>query len=118
MSILFHQSFLKDKSREKEVRRWRNIITNQNKKAMIPFCKAILDRENVLEKLSSVSISTAIIVGENDEPTPPENNKRIADTIPNSYYFTIPNAGHSAAVEKPEEVADSMRKFYNEIGLI
>ena len=85
---------------------------------MIPFCKAILDRENVLVKLSSVSIPTTIIVGENDEPTPPENNKRMADTFPNSYFFSIPNAGHSAAVEKPEEVANSMRKFYNETGLI
>lgn len=118
MSILFHHSFLKDKSREKDVRKWRNIIMNQDKKAMVPFCKAILDRDKVLDQLSSVSIPTAIIVGENDVPTPLDHHKRMADTFPNSYFFTIPNAGHSVAVEKPEEVADSMRKFYTEIGLI
>ena len=118
MAILFHKSFLKDKSQEAEVKRWRNIIINQDKKAMIPFCKAILDRENVLHKLASVTVPTAIIVGENDEPTPPQYNKRMAETIPKSYYFTIPDAGHSAAIEKPEDVANAMAEFYSNIGLL
>ena len=118
MSILFHKSFLKDKSRQSEVKKWRNIIMSQNLKGMIPFGKMIFTRGRVLEKLSAVNIPTAVIVGENDVATPPQYNKRIADMIPNSDYFTITNAGHSAAVEKPMEVTNAMRKFYSKIGLL
>lgn len=118
MSILFHKSFLKDKSRQLEVKKWRKIIMSQNKKGMIPFGKMIFARDGVLEKLSVVNIPTAVIVGENDVATLPQYNKRIADMIPNSDYFTIPNAGHSSAVEKPEEVTNAMRVFYSKNGLL
>jgi 3-oxoadipate enol-lactonase len=118
MTVVFHKTFLKDKSRRAEVQKWRKIIMNQNKKGIIPFGKGIFARDRVLEKLSDVNVPTAVIVGENDVATPPELNKRIADVIPNAYYFTIPDAGHSAAIEKPEEVANAMRKFYSKIRLI
>lgn len=118
MSILFHKSFLKEKSRQLEVKKWRKIIMSQNKKGMIPFGRMIFARDRVLEKLSIINIPTAIIVGENDVATLPQYNKRIADMILNSDYFTIPDAGHSAAVEKPEEVTKAMRKFYSKNGLL
>lgn len=118
MSILFHQSFLKNQSRRSEVKKWRKIITSQDKRGMIPFGIGIFARDRVLEKLSGVKIPTAVIVGENDVATLPEYNKRIADMIPNSDYFVIPDAGHSAAVEKPEAVANAMRKFYSKNGLL
>ena len=118
MSTLFHKSFLKNKSRQSEVKKWRNIVMNQNKKGMIHFGNMIFGRDSVLEKLSAVNIPTAVIVGENDVATPPEYSKRIVDTIPDSYYFTIPDAGHSAAVEKPGEVANAMREFYSKNGVL
>jgi pimeloyl-ACP methyl ester carboxylesterase len=118
MSVLFHKSFLKDKSRRSEVKEWRKIIMNQNKKGIIPFGKGIFAREKVLEELSNLNIPTAVIVGGGDIATPPEFNKRIADVIPNAEYYIIPDAGHSAAVERPTEVVSAMRKFYSEIGLL
>ncbi len=118
MSILFHKSFLKDKSRQQEVKKWRKIIMGQNKKGMILFGKMIFARDNVLDKLKVVNIPTGVIVGENDVGTPPRYNKRIAEMMPNADYFTIPDAGHSAAVEKPGEVTKAMAKFYANIGLL
>ena len=117
MSILFHTTFLKDKSRKSEVKKWRKIITSHKKKGIVPFGKGIFARDNVLEKLSEIAIPTAIIVGKNDVPTPPQYSKNMVDIIPNAELFTIPDSGHSAAVEKPEEVANAMRKFYSKIGL-
>lgn len=118
MPIMFHKTFLKDKSRQSEVKKWRRIVMNQNINSMNSFGKMIFKRERVLEKLSAIIIPTAVIVGEKDVATRPEYNKRMADMIPNADYFTIPDAGHSAAIEKAEEVTNAMRKFYSKIGLL
>lgn len=118
MSILFHKSFLTDESRQAEVKKWRKIVTSHSRKGVIAFGEGIFARDSVLEKLSVINMPTAVIVGVNDVATLPEHNKKIADTIPNCDYFTIPDAGHSAAVEKPEEVTEAMRKFYSKIGIL
>jgi len=117
MPILFHSNFLKDKSRKSEVKKWKKIITSQKRKGIVPFGKGIFARDSVLEKLSEIKIHTGIIVGNNDVPTPPQYSKNMASIIPNAELFIIPDAGHSVAVEKPEEVTNAIRKFYNKIGL-
>ncbi|WP_339716699.1 alpha/beta hydrolase [Cyclobacterium amurskyense] len=118
MSMLFHKSFLLDKSRQMEVKKWRKILMSQDKRGLIPFGKMIFERDSVLGKLVDVNIPTAVIVGEQDVPTPTESSKKIADRIPNADYYSIPNAGHSAAVEKPEEVYKAMREFYTKNGMV
>lgn len=118
MPILFHTTFLKDASRKSEVKKWRKIITNQKKKGIVPFGKGIFARDNVLERLSDIEIYTAIIVGNHDVPTPLQYSKNMVDIIPNAELFIIPNAGHSAAIEKPEEVTNVMKQFYSKIGLL
>jgi pimeloyl-ACP methyl ester carboxylesterase len=71
-----------------------------------------------LEKLAGLSLPVAVIVGEEDIATTPEYAQRMADVIPNAKLYKIPDAGHSAAVEKPTEVADAMRDFYASAGII
>jgi pimeloyl-ACP methyl ester carboxylesterase len=118
MPILFHKSFLKDDSRQAEVKKWRNIITGQSKRGLIPFGKGIFARKSVLETLAGLTLPAAVIVGEQDIATPPEYAQRMADVIPNAKFYKIPDAGHSAAVEKPTEVADAMQNFYTGAGII
>ena len=118
MTILFHNTFLNDKSRLDEVLKWRKIVTSHNKKAMIQFGRGIFSRTSVLEKLSDIKVPAAVIVGEKDIATPPEYAKRMVHNIPDSYFFTIPDAGHSAAIEKPAEVVEAMRSFYTTIDAI
>jgi pimeloyl-ACP methyl ester carboxylesterase len=82
---------------------------------MEPFGKGIFARDRVLEKLSNIKVPTAVIVGEFDVAIPPEYDKRLAETIPNAEFYTIPDAGHSAAIEKPEEVTNAIKDFYLKI---
>lgn len=118
ISILFHNTFLKDTSRQDEVNKWKNIVISQSIKGMGPFGHGIFSRDSVLDKLPNIKVPTAVIVGEQDAATPPHYNKRIADTIPNAQYFSIQDAGHSAAIEKPNEVTLAMKTFYTHMGLI
>lgn len=118
MPILFHKSFLKDESRQPEVKKWRNIITGHSKKGTCSFGKGIFIRDSVLDQLANMSLPTAVIVGEQDIATTPEYAQRMADIIPNAKLYKIPDAGHSGAVEKPTAYADAMRDFYNYMGIM
>lgn len=118
LPILFHKSFLKDDSRKAEVSKWRNILKGQNKKGVLLFGQGIFARKSVLEQLVNLSVATAVIVGEEDVATAPDFSQRMADTIPNAKLYKIPDAGHSAAIEKPTQVADAMHDFYTSVGIL
>ena len=111
MPILFHQTFLKDPARQAEVKRWREIVTGHHKPSVIAFGRGIFAREGVTDQLSEIVMPTAVIVGEQDVATTPEKAQTIADGIVNAQLFTIPDAGHSAAVEQPTAVLRAMRQF-------
>ena len=64
MALLFHRSFLKDKSRQAEKKKWQNIVTKQDKKGLVPFGKGIFARKNILEQLPAINLPTLVIVGE------------------------------------------------------
>lgn len=115
MRLLFYQDFLEDRTRKEEVKKWKNIITGHNKAGVIAFGKGIFSRNSVLEQLSNIDLPTAVIVGEQDVSTKPECSQKMADTIKEAKLYTISHAGHSAAVEQPQKVAQAMQSFYNGI---
>ena len=117
LSMMFHRTFLKTPKHRNTVNIWKSIVTGQNKNAMLAFGKSIFSRDNVLPQLQGVSLPVAVIVGEFDVLTPPQCSQRMADTIPGARLFTIADAGHSAAIEKPEEVHNALLGFYQGINV-
>lgn len=115
MQLLFYKHFLDDPQRKAEVKKWRAIISGHNKQGMIRFGKGIFSRSCILEKLSKIDLPTAIIVGEKDVSTTPDCSKTMANAIKGSKLYIISDAGHSAAVENPHEVASAIQDFYQTI---
>lgn len=118
LALMFHSTFLKDQNRTAEKNKWKNIVTNQDLKGMVPFGRGIFARKNVLDKLPSIKIPTLVMVGEFDKATPPAFSKRMAEKINNSTLVTIPGTGHSCAIEQPQLVADAMLDFYKNNGIV
>ncbi|MEO1517528.1 MAG: alpha/beta fold hydrolase [Bacteroidota bacterium] len=117
LPLMFHKDFLNDPSRKAQKQKWREIVTGQDKKGIVPFGKGIFARKSVLDQLSTIQIPTAIVVGEFDLATPPIHSKRMAQAIPGANLYTIPDAGHSAAIEKAEEVSDALVDFYSKMDM-
>lgn len=118
MPILFHKSFLESEARKTEVEKWKRIMTGQDKKGIVPFGKGTFMRDNVLDQLAGLSLPVAVIVGKEDVTTPPEYSQRMADVIPDAKMYTIPDAGHFAAIEKPALVNEAMQDFFTSKGII
>ena len=118
MPILFYEVFLKDARRQDEVKQWRKIITGHNVKAVTAFAHAIFGRDSVVNQLENIKTPTVVIVGKHDAATPATYAQTMADKIHDARLRVIPDAGHTAVVERPQAVTNAMRGFYERVGIL
>jgi 3-oxoadipate enol-lactonase len=111
MSLFFTEKFLRDPTRQDEVKEWKRRITSGNKKAGIQFGRGIFARAGVYEELSTITVPTLVMVGEKDMATPVAKAQRIAEKIPGARLLVIPGAGHLCTVEEPAAVTSVIEEF-------
>ena len=69
-----------------------------------------VDQPDRLEQLASITVPTAVIVGELDA-TMGDDCRRIAKSIPGATLTVIPDAGHLPQLERPEAWWDALSAF-------
>ncbi|WP_395328150.1 alpha/beta fold hydrolase [Novosphingobium sp. BL-8H] len=76
---------------------------------------AIIDREDSLETLSTVTVPTMVMVGDMDALTPPrlaeEMVQALTQPLAETVYEVIADAGHMAPMEQPEAVNAAFRRW-------
>ena len=112
MPMLFCPDYLRNPANRATVAYWREVLTSQDKRAMMAFGKAIFARDNVLPKLAELTLPVAVMVGDEDVLTTPEQAERMAAAVKQARLYTIPAAGHGAAIEKAEQVTAALLDFY------
>ena len=73
------------------------------------------DAFDVTDRVMDIVQSALVICGSEDKMTPSRNSQFLADTLPAARLEVIPGAGHMVMIEKPQEVADTLRKLLGEI---
>ncbi len=63
------------------------------------------------ELLAEVTCPTLVVAGGRDGFTPPERSRAMAETIPDAELLEIPNASHTAPIERPALVDWTIRDF-------
>ncbi len=63
------------------------------------------------ELLPTISAPTLVVVGARDGFTPPERGRAMAASIPRAELLEIPNASHTAPIERPHLVDFTIRDF-------
>jgi len=66
------------------------------------------------KKTKQIAVPTLIIVGLDDRMTPQDMAKYLHEQIKGSKLVTIPDAGHMAMMEKPDEFNDAILKFIDQ----
>ncbi len=93
-------------------------ILNNPTKGIANALQALADRPDSTNDLSSINIPVQILVGEDDQLTPPDLAKSMHGKIPNSHLGIIKDAGHLSPLEQPEQANTIIRTFLLESGLI
>jgi pimeloyl-ACP methyl ester carboxylesterase len=66
------------------------------------------------EELASIKVPTLIIDGQTEELVRTNHAQEIADAIPHAELVILPNVGHFAVVDKPEEWNNAVLDFLND----
>ena len=70
--------------------------------------RALLNRPDAEQQLSSIDVPTALIVGRQDAWSPLSQHEAMKLAIPHAHLFVIEDAGHFAPVEQPGAVAKAL----------
>jgi 3-oxoadipate enol-lactonase len=89
---------------------YRHMLTRTPVTGYIGTCEAIRDAD-LTEATRTIQAPTLVLCGAEDSATPPELVQELAALIPNARYQEIPNVGHLACVEQPEDTAVAIIKF-------
>jgi YbgC/YbaW family acyl-CoA thioester hydrolase len=78
---------------------------------MVGALGAMRDRPDSTPLLATIDIPTLVVVGAEDEVTPPAQARAMAAAIPSATLTTIPGAGHLAPLEAPTAVTRVVAEF-------
>ncbi|MCU0598598.1 MAG: alpha/beta hydrolase [Desulfobacterales bacterium] len=76
------------------------------------------DAFNVVDQLQAIASPVLVIVGDEDNVTPPKYGEFLASRIVASRLITIHGTGHVSPLEKPEAVNQVLRDFILEMNLL
>jgi 3-oxoadipate enol-lactonase len=69
------------------------------------------EREDSTPTLATISVPTLVLVGSDDQLTPPALARGLAAGIPGARLEVVPEAGHLAPVEQPAATSAALRRF-------
>ena len=91
-------------------RHWAEVIAATPADGFIGCCEAILGY-NIASELWGIRVPTMVVVGEEDQATPPAMAQALAAGIPGALYEAIPSAAHQSNVEQPAAYNAILEKF-------
>jgi pimeloyl-ACP methyl ester carboxylesterase len=71
--------------------------------------RAMADRPDSFDTLRGVRVPAVVVVGDEDELTPPADAQAMVQVLPDARLVRIPEAGHLSAMENPDEFTAAIR---------
>jgi pimeloyl-ACP methyl ester carboxylesterase len=73
------------------------------------------DKFDIIARVPEIKLPTLLLVGSQDQMTPPKYSQFLADRIAGSTQVVIPDGTHSVYAEKPKEVNQAIEDFINKL---
>jgi pimeloyl-ACP methyl ester carboxylesterase len=70
--------------------------------------QAIINRPDSRPGLAAIGCPTLVLVGDSDEPTPPELAREMTAAIPGAKLVVVPDCGHLSTLEQPQAVTKAL----------
>lgn len=94
----------------------RAMIAAQSPEAIVGGTQAMLDRPDSTATLGTITVPTLVIVGADDEITPPAVAQAMHEAIPGSRMERLPRAGHLSNLERPAAFNGVVAEFLDTLG--
>ena len=91
------------------------MVEETGAEAFVRQQKAIMSRPDSRPDLGRIACPTLVLVGENDQSTPPELAREIASGVPGAGLAVVARCGHLSTLERPAEVSGRLRDWLGRI---
>lgn len=98
------------------VQQIRSIILGTDRAALIDGQAALMNRPDTTAVLPRIAVPTLLMVGAEDQLTPPAIMRGMADRIPGAVLHVIPDAGHLSNLENPGSFNRALIAFLQGVG--
>lgn len=99
-------------TKKKEIAAVRDMIVNTSKQTLYKTLKAFYERKETCSRLSEIEVPVLIMVGKEDNITPPAAAQLMHEKIKGSIIHIIDQAGHLSNLENPEQFNEQLKKFF------
>jgi esterase len=86
-------------------------------RAGVPGERVPIQFEDMWERLRSITCPTLVVRGAQSDVFAEETGRRMAETIPDSRFVTVSNAGHTVPMDNATGFLEVLQAFLNEFGL-
>ncbi|HSR44636.1 MAG TPA: alpha/beta fold hydrolase [Acidimicrobiia bacterium] len=93
-------------------RRIRTMAEDSPRSGVAAALHAMAYRPDRTALLGSIAVPVLVLVGSEDELTPPEGARRMAGAVPGASFVEVPGAGHVPPLERPSAVVEALREFW------
>ena len=94
------------------VNRW---ATTVPARAVLNQARSWINKDDLTNRLSAITVPVLVIHGEEDIPIPVERAVRMLDALPSATLSRIPRAGHTSNLENAPKVNEAIRSFLTRI---
>ncbi|MFJ2031258.1 alpha/beta fold hydrolase [Streptosporangium sp. NPDC087985] len=95
--------------------RVRGLVQSAPPKAVAWAQRAMAGRPDSFDTLRGLKVPALVIVGEEDELTPPADAETMVEAVPDGRLTVIGRAGHLSAIEQPEAFNRAVAGFIDEL---
>jgi pimeloyl-ACP methyl ester carboxylesterase len=93
------------------VERGHAMASEQTIPNLVATLEALRDRPDSRDTAAEMDVPSLVVVGEEDQLTPPAEAHELAGLLPAARLVTLPGAGHLTPLEKPAELGEEIFLF-------
>ncbi len=108
---IYTEDYLEDHPEEAKVRA--EVLSKTDPRAFVTACRA-LESVDFSEAARVMTVPTLIVVGEEDQATPPEMASQLDAILPNSRLVTMPGVAHAPQLQDPTGFFEVVEPFLEE----
>lgn len=71
----------------------------------------MLSRVDSRPSLVAIAVPTLVLVGEQDQLTPPDLARELAAGIAHAHFVLVPKGGHGTTIEQPQAVNQALQAW-------
>lgn len=93
----------------------RRLIKQHSSAALRGAIRRMMQRPDSSPLLGELAVPALVVVGEEDVLTPPDDSRKMADSLGKAQLVVLPNTGHLPNLEQPKPFNETLNRFLGQL---